>query len=674
MSAQALSFRPTRRVIAGALSAVLFAAVLSAPSISVAGGPRPVAPSRGDAIVELGRRLFFDPAVSRSGDNSCASCHEPDHGFSSKERFNDDDFLRARRHSQPLLDLAGGRAFHSDGEFDSISELVALRLGEPSGTPGLFGRPTGASSGYGPTPTTADPRPSAFPTAPTPAGARLPASTPTSGGTTSGGTGSGSAPTTPDDDQPPAAPTPTPPPDAGALPAAPPAVDPVHATPPTPALVGPGARERLGRGGIGAVAKRVEADGRYDEAFGAAYGAPAVSTARIADSIAAFVESIRSTTAPYDRFVAGETSAFDASERRGLALFKGRAGCAQCHVLGGVHAPLTDREFHNTGVARRAVEFGANPADVASRRANEDRGLAFSTTADAHEGQFKTPTLRDVALRAPYMHDGSFETLESVVRYYANGAHRNERLDRRIRPFDASTDDVNDLAAFLRSLTGSVRPGRAPDFSARADATTVRILDAAGHPIPGLRVSLESVGDRLPGAPFDAEPARAAVTDARGALTFAPSKRTHTRVNLPDGLRAPQGAWVPDTCKSLEWTLPIEGRTSLLLILPAGSTVAPRLGADVVTRSFPDAVRRLFLLVSDKTYLDARKRVATYELVGSADVAGKLVARYTAWKPTDAPDRVSLILPTLGGRTEREAEFLVSREARIDLTAGTTPR
>ena len=155
---------------------------------------------------------------------------------------------------------------------------------------------------------------------------------------------------------------------------------------------------------------------------------------------------------------------------------------------------------------------------------------------------------------------------------------------------------------------------------------------------------------------------------------FAPSRWTHTRVVLPGGLRAPQGDFVPDTCHDLAWRLPTTGRSSLLVVLPGGSPVAPRIGVDVATRSFPDAVRRLFLLVSDPAYFAARRRVATYDLVGSMEVGGKTYARYGAWVPEDAPARVSLVLATADGRYEREAAFLPRREARIDLTAGVTPR
>ena len=654
-----------------ALAATLASLFVAAATRVGAATPRPAAPSRGDALVELGRRLFFDPAVSRSGDNSCASCHEPDHGFSSRERINDDDFLRTRRHSQPLLDLAGGHAFHWDGEFDTVSELVASRLGEPSGTPGRFSRPTSASSGYGSSPATPDPRPVSFPS-PTSAPREVTPSASNSGGD--------SRPTTPSDAR--SAPSPagtsSSSSSASTTPATPsPSTAPVtssSAPPPTPAVVGRLAHAGVGKGGVGAVANRVEADGRYGEAFRAAYGTSDVTTARLADAITAFVESIRSTTSPYDRFAAGDTTQLDEPARRGFLLFKGRAGCAQCHLLTAGHAPFTDQDFHNTGIARRAVDRATNPADALARKSREDRGHQFSTTVGAQMGQFKTPTLRDVALRAPYMHDGSFESLEQVVRFYANGAHANEGLDRRIRAFDASTEDVNDLVAFLRSLSGSVRPGRAPDFGARVAQTTVRLLDAAGRPLAGLEVTLEGVGDRLPGASFEPESARVVRTDERGRLEFAPSKRTHTKVSLPGGLRSPQGAWIPDTCASLEWRLPVEGRASLLLVLERGAAVAPRLGADVRTRAFPDALRRLFLIVSDKTFFDARHRVGTYELVGSAEVAGKTYARYLAWVPTDAPSRVSLLLPTPTGRTERETGFLPNQETRIDLTAGVTPR
>src|SRR5262245_7644700 len=120
-----------------ALGAATLALALASPRASRGGDTGNV-----EAKVELGRRLFFDPAVSRSGENSCASCHRPEHGFSSPERTDLDDFTSTRRHSQTLLDTEDGHAFHWDGEFDSVMELATARLGTISARGGYGGPPT----------------------------------------------------------------------------------------------------------------------------------------------------------------------------------------------------------------------------------------------------------------------------------------------------------------------------------------------------------------------------------------------------------------------------------------------------------------------------------------------------------------------------------------------------
>lgn len=624
--------------------------VVGFAATATGGDPRPVAPSRGDALVELGRRLFFDPAVSRSGDNSCASCHEPDHGFSSADRLNDDDFLATHRHSQTLIDSGDGRRFHWDGEFDSVAALVTARLGEPSGTRGLFSRPTGSGGGgYGGSSTTKatkrpnDPFPSTTDSSKTSAD---PESTPV---------------TTPTD------PAATPPPGATAT-----ATSSTESAPSRSTALH--ARTGGAVGGVGLVAKRIGEDGRYAEAFRAAYGADNVTTARLADAIEAFVASIRSTTSPFDRHVAGEAGALDAAARRGLGLFRGRAGCAQCHRITTGRSPFTDREFHNTGIAARAADAALTAKEIADRRTRADQGRAFDTSNPSDRGAFKTPTLRDVALRPPYMHDGSFATLEEVVRYYAKGAHATEGLDSAIRPFDVTSGDVADLVAFLRSLTGETRPGRAPETTTRVDKTTLRVLDQAGHPLAGLHLSLASAGDRLPGAPFEAPAPVDAWTDDEGVLSFEPTRRTHVVVALPDGLRAPQGGWIPDTCGSLSWRLPVVGRSSLLVVWPTGSTIPARLGGDHAGHSFPAVVKDLLLKAAERLFFTSRTRVVSWSLVGSTVVGGKTVARYASWVAPDAPEKVSVVFTTPAGRREQEVAFGRGVDARVDLTAGVTER
>src|SRR5690349_1829921 len=146
---RAVGSRSARRwawVAAGAATVALV------PLTATAGGR-----GKADPLVELGRRLFFDPAVSRSSDNSCASCHDPEHGFASRKRTDLDDFSLTRRHSQTLVDVGDSHRLHWDGEFDDVADLVEARLGTPSGArarhraanPSIAGDLLGRGAGLG---------------------------------------------------------------------------------------------------------------------------------------------------------------------------------------------------------------------------------------------------------------------------------------------------------------------------------------------------------------------------------------------------------------------------------------------------------------------------------------------------------------------------------------------
>lgn len=139
-----------------------------------------------------------------------------------------------------------------------------------------------------------------------------------------------------------------------------------------------------------------------------------------------------------DRWRAGDSTALSAIERRGLTLFIGKANCATCHV----GHNFTDEGFHHTGVGSRSG----------------DPGRARVTGSSADEGAFKTPTLRDVARTAPYMHDGSIPTLEAVIDFYDSGG-RGAALDPEIKPLRLTADEKTALAAFLRALTGRIAGG-----------------------------------------------------------------------------------------------------------------------------------------------------------------------------------------------------------------------
>jgi cytochrome c peroxidase len=182
----------------------------------------------------------------------------------------------------------------------------------------------------------------------------------------------------------------------------------------------------------------------YRARFARAFGAPAsdeASTLRqVASALAAYVRTIQSGDSPYDRYLDGDISALDAPAARGLRIFRGKGGCSACHI-----SPLlTDEAFHNTGVAWRTGVL-------------TDDGRARITGLASDRGAFKTPTLRDVARTGPFMHDGSFSTLEEVVEFYDGGGARNPALDTRVRPLALSPAEKRDLVLFLRALSGRIR-------------------------------------------------------------------------------------------------------------------------------------------------------------------------------------------------------------------------
>ncbi len=166
---------------------------------------------------------------------------------------------------------------------------------------------------------------------------------------------------------------------------------------------------------------------RFEEVFGAR---PTAETAAMA--IAAFERTIVSLNAPYDRWMGGDKTAMSASAARGKELFFGKAHCSACHV--GVN--FTDNAFHNLGVGMNVPQ--------------PDPGRAAISKLEGDTGAFKTPTLREIARSAPYMHDGSLATLEAVVEHYNKGGTPNDYLDEEIFPLDLSAGEQADLVTFLK--------------------------------------------------------------------------------------------------------------------------------------------------------------------------------------------------------------------------------
>lgn len=169
------------------------------------------------------------------------------------------------------------------------------------------------------------------------------------------------------------------------------------------------------------------------------------STPELAAALATYVRTILAGGSRYDHYLQGDRAALTLDELAGLKLFRGKANCASCHA----GANLTDERFHATGAG--------DPID---------EGRAAITKSGADRGAFKTPTLREVARRAPYMHDGSLTTLAEVIEHYdrggapaARGSQRPEHLDPEIQPLHLTAGEKKQLEAFLRSLDGVVKDG-----------------------------------------------------------------------------------------------------------------------------------------------------------------------------------------------------------------------
>jgi cytochrome c peroxidase len=185
------------------------------------------------------------------------------------------------------------------------------------------------------------------------------------------------------------------------------------------------------------VVRKLGAIDGYRAQFEAVFGSD-VTTDGIAKAIAAFERTVLSGPSPHDRYVAGERSAMPPAAVRGMRLFNGRARCRTCH--GG--PMLSDQGFHNIGVGMD--------------RPRPDIGREAVTKDPKDRGRFKTPSLRNVALTWPYMHDGSLRTLADVVEFYDAGGVRNPSLDIFIMPLELTDDERKDLVAFLEALTGSL--------------------------------------------------------------------------------------------------------------------------------------------------------------------------------------------------------------------------
>lgn len=319
------------------------------PLGAIASLPVPAETPLSCATVELGRRLFFDTRLSRSGATSCATCHEPARGFTDGRAVAvGDRGAIGRRNAPTLLNRAYGRRQLLDGRAVTLEAQAVLPLTNPVELANTHEE----------------------------------------------------------------------------------------------------------------IVRRLSGIPAYRRQFAAAFGDSAITVERLARAIASFERTLVAGNSPFDRMVArGDSGALDAVARRGFELARGKASCVVCH-----EPPLfTDERFHNTGMAWRDSVYA-------------DSGRFTVTGVRDEMGAFKTPTLRNVARTAPYMHDGSLAALADVIEFYDGGGRANRHLDPLLRPLRLAPDEKAALLAFLESLTDS------PPSGGARPACSTGGRDQRGHP------------------------------------------------------------------------------------------------------------------------------------------------------------------------------------------------
>ena len=174
----------------------------------------------------------------------------------------------------------------------------------------------------------------------------------------------------------------------------------------------------------------------YRPLFKTAFGTEDFNIDHVAKAIATFERTVLSGNSPFDRWKAGDKKAMTPEQVRGMNVYLNRAKCDQCHE--GIN--FTTNAYHNLGIG--------------TDKPQPDEGRFIVTKNPADWGAFKTPTLREIANTAPYMHDGRFKTLDEVVDFYDKGGIANKNLDKTMKPLKLTPEEKKELVAFLNALSG----------------------------------------------------------------------------------------------------------------------------------------------------------------------------------------------------------------------------
>ena len=215
----------------------------------------------------------------------------------------------------------------------------------------------------------------------------------------------------------------------------------------------------------------IRKDPEYPKAFNQVFGIDkmGITIDHVVKAIASFERTVISGNSPFDRYkYGGDKNALSDSAKRGLELYKGKARCQECHMISEKYALFTDNKFHNLGVGFKKIQPKLRQLvkEVKmSRQKGRELDEAILTDSDISElgrfvitgktselGTFKTPTLRNIAVTGPYMHDGSMATLEEVMELYNKGGEKNPFLGS-VRVLNLTEQEIKHIIAFMESLT-----------------------------------------------------------------------------------------------------------------------------------------------------------------------------------------------------------------------------
>jgi cytochrome c peroxidase len=219
------------------------------------------------------------------------------------------------------------------------------------------------------------------------------------------------------------------------------------------------------------IVKVVRNDPDYRAEFKRVFGIKpdAITIYHVVKAIASFERTVISADCPFDRYTyGGDKTALSEAAKRGLELYRGKARCQECHAVSENYAIFTDNKYHNLGVgfkriqprlreiireARMAKQEGREPDDAVVTKGEISELGRFVVTGQMSDiGAFKTPSLRNIAVTGPYMHDGSLKTLEEVMELYNKGGEKNPFLGS-VRVLNLTDEEIRDVIEFLKSLT-----------------------------------------------------------------------------------------------------------------------------------------------------------------------------------------------------------------------------